>query len=74
MDIPEGPLEIYLKWGFSHAASDWDNPVKPFQDCLQKMYGFNDNRIKRAVIDVEKVKKGDEFIEFELCAYDKRLD
>ena len=64
--IPEGLLEIHLKWGFSSAGSDYDNPIKPFQDCLQKKYGFNDNRIKRAIIECEKVKKGDEFIEWEL--------
>jgi len=68
MEIPEGPLQINLKWGFSSAGSDFDNPIKPFVDCLQKKYGFNDNRIKRAVIDVERVKKGQEFIEFEIQA------
>ncbi len=66
MEIPEGDLEIYLKFGFSSKGSDFDNPVKLFVDCLQKKYGFNDNRIKRAIIDVDYVKKGSEFIEFEL--------
>jgi Holliday junction resolvase RusA-like endonuclease len=66
MTIPEGPLELYLKWGFSSAGSDWDNPIKPFQDCLQKKYNFNDNRVVRAVTEKVKVKKGDEFIEFEI--------
>ena len=62
--IPDGDLEIYLKFGFSNKNSDFDNPVKLFVDCLQKKYGFNDKHIKRAIIDVEHVKKGDEFIEF----------
>jgi Holliday junction resolvase RusA-like endonuclease len=66
MNIPDGPLELYLKWGFSSAGSDWDNPIKPFQDCLQKKYNFNDNRVVRAVTEKIKVKKGDEFIEFEI--------
>ena len=66
MVIPEGPLELYLKWGFSSAGSDWDNPIKPFQDCLQKKYNFNDNRVVRAITEKVKVKKGDEFIEFEI--------
>lgn len=66
MDIPEGNLELYLKWGFSSAGSDWDNPIKPFQDCLQKKYNFNDNRVIRAVTEKVKVKKGEEFIEFEI--------
>ena len=67
MKIPaEGYLQIELKWGFSSGNADFDNPVKPFVDCLQKQYGFNDKRIKRAIIDVENVKKGQEFIEFEI--------
>jgi Holliday junction resolvase RusA-like endonuclease len=66
MVVPEGPLELYLKWGFSSAGSDWDNPIKPFQDCLQKKYNFNDNRVVRAVTEKVKVKKGGEFIEFEI--------
>lgn len=66
MQIPEGELELYIKFGFSSRGSDFDNPIKPFVDCLQKKYGFNDNKIKRAVIEVEHVKKGKEFIEFKL--------
>lgn len=66
MEVPEGYLEIYLKFGFSNKASDFDNPVKPFVDCLQAKYGFNDKMIKRAVIEVEHVMKGEEFIEFEI--------
>jgi Holliday junction resolvase RusA-like endonuclease len=69
MEIPEGKLELYLKWGFSSAGSDWDNPIKPFQDCLQKKYNFNDNRVVRAVTEKVKVKKGAEFIEWELRGY-----
>jgi Holliday junction resolvase RusA-like endonuclease len=66
MAVPDGPLELYLKWGFSSAGSDWDNPIKPFQDCLQKKYDFNDNRVARAVTEKVKVKKGEEFIEFSI--------
>lgn len=68
MVIPEGKLELYLKWGFSSAGSDWDNPIKPFQDCLQKKYNFNDNRVVRAITEKVKVKKGEEFIEFDIKA------
>tara|TARA_R110000822_G_scaffold95314_5_gene218053 strand:+ start:4200 stop:4523 length:324 start_codon:yes stop_codon:yes gene_type:complete len=66
IEIPEGDLELYLKFGFSSASSDFDNPVKCFVDCLQKKYGFNDKRIKRCVIEVDSVKKGDEFIDWVL--------
>lgn len=66
LKIPEGNLEILLTFGFSSSLSDFDNPVKPFVDCLQKKYRFNDNRIKRATIEVVKVKKGDEFIDWRI--------
>jgi hypothetical protein len=65
IEIPEtGDLQLHLVWGFSSASSDFDNPVKPFVDILQKRYKFNDKRIKRAFIDVENVPKGAEFIKF----------
>ena len=68
MKVPEGELELYLKFGFSSKNSDFDNPVKLFVDCMQKKYGFNDRYIKRAIIEVDHVKKGEEFIEFQLKA------
>lgn len=64
--IPEGFLQIELCFGFSSFGSDFDNPVKPFVDILQKKYGFNDNRIKHAVISIENVKKGKEYIRFNI--------
>lgn len=73
MDIPEkGPLIILIDFGFSSAASDWDNPIKPLQDILQKRYAFNDNRIKRAIVNVEKVPKGGEYIKF--CIFEIDVD
>lgn len=77
MDIPDGYLEIHFIFGFSNAGSDFDNPIKPFTDCLQKKYGFNDNRIKRAIIDIVMTDKGSEFIdftirEFEYCHFKKK--
>lgn len=63
--IPEGDLEIVLQFG---CGFDFDNPVKPFIDCLQKKYGFNDSRIKKATIEVFAVEKGKEFIDFQIKA------
>jgi hypothetical protein len=40
IDIPEGRLEITFHFGMS-MASDYDNPVKIFQDVLSKKYGFS---------------------------------
>ena len=65
LTIPEGLLCLRLEFGFSSKSSDWDNPVKPFQDILQKKYNFDDNRIKLAVVVINNsVKKGDEYTKF----------
>lgn len=68
MEIPEGDLFIVLVWGFSSAASDYDNPVKPFQDVLQKKYNFNDSRFVGGLPIKTKVKKGQEFISFKIIS------
>lgn len=70
LKIPDGLLEIYLEWGFSSSGSDWDNPIKPFVDILQKKYKFNDNRIMKAVVKKVKVKKKKEYIKFEIKSYE----
>ena len=64
--VPLGRLKIVLKFGFSSKLADWDNPIKPFQDILQKKYKFNDSQIYKAIVIKEIVKKGNEFIEFEI--------
>lgn len=66
ISIPNPPFMIYLKFGFSNTLSDWDNPVKTTQDILSQKYGFNDKLIRRAIVETEIVKKGQEYIEFEL--------
>lgn len=73
MTIPDGWLELRLKFGFSRKTCDFDNPVKLFVDCLQKKYGFNDKMIKLAVIKIDHVDKGKEYIEFEICPYENRI-
>jgi Holliday junction resolvase RusA-like endonuclease len=69
--LPPPPYEIHYKWGFSNSASDFDNPVKPMTDILQKKYKFNDKLIMKAVIEKTIVGKGQEFIEFEILHYEK---
>jgi len=71
---PSGDLVLDLEWGFSSAGSDFDNPIKPFTDCLQKKYGFNDNRVVESRIKKVKVKKGEEYIKFYIYLYIKELD
>lgn len=69
LEIPEGLLEVYYEFGLSSTASDWDNPVKPFQDVLQKKYNFNDSRIMRAHVSKYKVDKGNEYISFVISQF-----
>jgi Holliday junction resolvase RusA-like endonuclease len=69
LTIPKPPYEIHITFGMSNVLSDWDNPVKPFQDILQKRYGFNDKNIFKAIIIKEKVQKDSEFIDFEILPY-----
>lgn len=69
--LPPPPYEIYLTFGVSNSLSDWDNPVKPFQDILQKKYGFNDREVLRATVEKVLVKKGAEYIHFNIYTYIK---
>ena len=62
--IPDGLLVAYYEFGVSSMGGDWDNPVKPFQDILSKKYKFNDNRIRRGVVDLVLVPKGKEYLKF----------
>jgi len=66
LKIPEGNLKLIITFGFSSKLSDWDNPIKPFQDILQKKYKFNDSRVYKAEIEKVIVNKGLEFIEFSI--------
>jgi Holliday junction resolvase RusA-like endonuclease len=66
MEVKSGKLSLFLRFGLSSKNADIDNPVKPFVDCLQKRYGFNDRHIYKLTVEKVDVKKGEEFIEFEL--------
>ncbi|MCK5584056.1 MAG: hypothetical protein KAI33_09700 [Elusimicrobiales bacterium] len=62
--IPEGDLILYLEFGFSSKGSDLSNPIKMFEDILQKKYGFNDNRIYEIQAKKKICNKGAEYIMF----------
>lgn len=64
--IPEGPLAVFYEFGLSNLLADWDNPVKPLQDILQKKYGFSDRHIVRALVQKVKVAKGQEYVLFHI--------
>lgn len=64
--IPKGDKMIYIRWGFSSALADWDNPIKPFQDILQQKYNFNDREIHFAIVEKVRVPKGEEYALFKI--------
>ena len=66
LTLPEKPYKLILEFGLSNMQADWDNPIKPFVDILQKKYGFNDRDIFEAEVKKVKTAKGEEYIEFDL--------
>lgn len=66
IQLPQPPYLIYLKFGFSSSASDWDNCIKTTQDVLSKKYNFNDKHIRKGIVETEIVKKGCEYFEFKI--------
>lgn len=64
--LPEPPYRVFYEFGLSNKLSDWDNPIKATQDCLQKKYGFNDNEIYEAHVRKRIVKKGQEYIKIKI--------
>jgi len=73
IEIPVGKLRIDFIWGFSSKGSDWDNPIKPLQDVLQKKYNFNDSIVYFGSVEKRIVKKGDEFIDFKITSLENTL-
>ena len=66
--LPQPPFKVYYEFGMSNSQSDWDNPIKPLQDILQKRYNFNDKDVYEANVKKVKVKKGEEYIKFEITS------
>lgn len=69
INVPNVLLKIDVTFGFSNKGSDIDNPLKPFLDILQKKYGFNDSKIYELNVKKVIVKKGSEFIDFNISEY-----
>lgn len=74
MNVERGKLSLFLRFGLSSKNADVDNPVKPFVDCLQKKYVFNDRQIYRLTVEKVDVAKGQEFIEFEILPIDSNTN
>lgn len=59
-------LSVFIEFGYSSSLSDIDNGLKPFLDVLQKKYKFNDRNIYSLEVRKTIVKKGSEFIKFNI--------
>lgn len=66
IEIGPAPYELSVVFGYSSKASDIDNGLKSFLDCLVKKYGFDDRDIYKLNVKKEIVKKGEEFTNFEI--------
>ena len=66
IEICSGYLKLNITFGYSNKLSDIDNGLKPFIDILQKKYKFNDRDIYELSVKKEIVKKGYEFIKFNI--------
>jgi Holliday junction resolvase RusA-like endonuclease len=66
IEVPPERLKIVFEFGFSSPLSDIDNPVKMTLDVLAKKYNFNDRKAYRLEVDKVDVKKGEEYIKFEI--------
>lgn len=70
-DTAKKDLAIHLEFGFSNIASDIDNPTKNLLDILCKKYGFDDKQVYRLTIEKKIVKKGNEYIAFDIIPITK---
>jgi Holliday junction resolvase RusA-like endonuclease len=73
LKLPEPPFILTLEFGFSSPLADLSNPIKLFEDILQKKYGFNDKEIFKIVATKVHTKKGNEFINFKIENYEREI-
>ena len=64
--VPEGKLSVKYVFGVSTKNADGDNLIKCFQDSIAEIYGFNDKQIYKWQVEKIDVKKGQEYISFEI--------
>lgn len=67
IDIPNKKhIKLAIEFGFSSKASDIDNCIKSFQDCLVKKYGVDDRFIYELHVFKNIVPKEKEYIKFKI--------
>lgn len=59
-------LALYIWVGLSSKNADLTNVVKVFEDCLCKKFGWNDRQVYECYLKKEDVKKGGEYVSFEI--------
>jgi Holliday junction resolvase RusA-like endonuclease len=64
--IGRPPYKLVLEFGLSSKLQDLDNCIKVFQDCLTVKYNFNDRDIYQIEAVKLNVKKGEEYIKFDI--------
>lgn len=69
MAVPAGKLKVKYVFGVSSKSADGDNLIKCVQDALSTKYGFNDREIYKWEVEKVDVKKGFEFISFEILPF-----
>lgn len=70
----KGNLTLTITCGVSNRRSDLDNLLKPFIDCLQLAYGFDDSQIYYITARKKIVRKGDEYINWRINKYHGKVD
>lgn len=65
-NIGNPPYKLELEIGLSSRLQDLDNCIKVFQDCLTIKYNFNDRDIFEIHAKKEIVKKGLEYIKYNI--------
>lgn len=67
INIPNpNKMRLAIEFGFSSSASDIDNCLKTFIDCLVKKYKVDDRYIQELHVFKKITKKGEEYIKFRL--------
>jgi len=66
--VPKGKIKVYYEFGLSSKNADGDNCIKQFQDIIASKYQFNDKQIYKWEVVKVDVKKGEEYIKFNLQA------
>lgn len=57
--------------GVSSKNADLDNTIKQLQDIVTKFFKINDKRIYKIEAEKFDVKKGQEFIDFDIVDYEQ---